>query len=120
MVDPAGALRFIEYRRRFSDLPLVLTEAGNQAESVPSQVRAAQYRRFARLVNRYTYVESVHYFILSGTWEWRRFFLDDQIAAALAEVAPGLRLSASPTLLPLAAALAGGVVRTSASVVSHR
>lgn len=107
MVNPAGALRFTEYRRRFPNLRLVLTEAGSQGERVPSSVRAQQYRRFARVVNRFAYVDSLHFFILSGTDDWRGFFLDDTIAAALAELAAAAPTAGESVYARLATVLTG-------------
>ena len=94
MLDPAHALRLMGLHARFPDLPILVTEAGNDRPGVSAAQRAAEYGRFVRTVARLPYVRSVYFFILSGTPEWQRFFLDDAALAALA--APGR--SAAPVL----------------------
>jgi hypothetical protein len=87
MLDPQRALKLVHVHRRFPALPLLVTEAGNYAPGVTPAEQARQYARFTRTLARLPYVRAVHYFILSGTPEWQRFFFDDQILAAVAGAA---------------------------------
>jgi hypothetical protein len=111
MLDPRRALKLVEYHRRFPGLPLLVTEAGNTSRGVPSAERARQYARFSRTVARLPYVKALHFFILSGTVDWRLFFFDDQAVAAVREAPQepipllaglvDLRRDAAAALLPL-------------------
>jgi hypothetical protein len=85
MLDPRHALKFMEFHRRFPHLPVLVTEAGNNALGVPEAERARQYARFVRTVARLPYVRALHFFILSGTVEWQRFFFDDTMVVAVRE-----------------------------------
>jgi hypothetical protein len=111
MLDPHRALKLVEYHRRFPDKPLLVTEAGNNAAGVPPGERARQYARFTRTVAELPYVRALHYFILSGTVDWRLFFFDD-LAIAAVRAAPrepvplvsgleGMRRDATAAILPL-------------------
>jgi hypothetical protein len=101
----------VEYHRRFPRLPLLVTEAGNTAPGVPPAERARQYARFTRTVSRLPYVKALHFFILSGTVDWRLFFFDDLAVAAVREAPQepipllaglvDLRRDAVAALLPL-------------------
>jgi hypothetical protein len=111
MLDPRRALKLVQYHRRFPHLPILVTEAGNTTAGLPPAERARQYARFTRTVARFPYVRALHYFILSGTRDWRHFFFDDLALAAVRdaprEPAPlvaglaGLRQEAVAVLLPL-------------------
>ncbi|MDQ3702553.1 MAG: hypothetical protein M3442_16760 [Chloroflexota bacterium] len=83
MLDPQRALKLIAVHRRFPQLPMLVTEAGNNAAGVPLAERARQYARFTRIVSRLPYVRALHYFILSGTVDWQMFFFDDLAVAAV-------------------------------------
>jgi hypothetical protein len=87
MLDPRRGLRLAAFHRRFPRLPLLVTEAGNSAWGVPAAERARQYARFVRTLARLPYVRAVHFFILSGTPEWRSYFFDDLTVAAVREAA---------------------------------
>jgi hypothetical protein len=73
--------------------------------------RARQYARFTRTVARLPYVRALHFFILSGTVDWRQFFFDDLSVAAVREAPQepipllaglvDLRQDAVAALLPL-------------------
>jgi hypothetical protein len=80
MLDPAKGMRLLEYHRRFPNLPLIVSEAGNNGHAAGSVERGREYARFVRALARLPYVEAVYFFILYGTPEWRRFFFDDQMA----------------------------------------
>jgi hypothetical protein len=83
MLDPRRALKLIEFHKRFPDKPIVVTEAGNHSVGGPSRERGEQYARFVRTLARLPYVHAVHFFILSGTGEWRRFFFDERMVASV-------------------------------------
>lgn len=85
MLDPQRALKLIAVHRRFPQLPMLVTEAGNNAAGVPLAERARQYARFTRTVSRLPYVRALHYFILSGTIDWQMFFFDDLAVAAVGQ-----------------------------------
>ena len=82
MLDPHGALKLTTMHHRFPGLPIVVTEAGNLTGDIKSAERGRQYARFVRAVAQLPYVEAVHFFILSGSEEWRRFFFDQQMVEA--------------------------------------
>ena len=83
MLDPRRALKLVQYHHRFPHLPILVTEAGNTTAGLPPAERARQYARFTRTVARFPYVRALHYFILSGTRDWRHFFFDDLALAAV-------------------------------------
>ncbi|HET7768659.1 MAG TPA: hypothetical protein VFN74_07770, partial [Chloroflexota bacterium] len=83
MLDPRGALKLTTFRDRFPNLPIVVTEAGSLSHGLSTAERGRQHARFVRTLARLPYVEAVHFFILSGTEEWRRFFFDQSMMAAL-------------------------------------
>ena len=87
MLDPHGALELTRFHERFPKLPIVVTEAGNLSNGLTTVERGRQYARFVRTLARLPYVEGVHFFILSGTEEWRRFFFDQTMMAALRRAA---------------------------------
>jgi hypothetical protein len=86
MLDPQRALAFVQYHRRFPRLPVVVTEAGNRGD-LSTTDRARQYARFVRVLARLPYVRGVHFFILSGSGEWRRFFFDQTMVFAVRRAA---------------------------------
>ena len=87
MLDPRGALKLTTFHARFPQLPIVVTEAGNLSDGPATTERGRQYARFVRTLARLPYVEAVHFFILSGTGEWRRFFFDQTMMGALRRAA---------------------------------
>ena len=87
MLDPRGALALTAFHARFPQLPIVVTEAGNLSSHLTTVERGRQYGRFVRTLARLPYVEAVHFFILSGTDEWRRFFFDQTMMGSLRRAA---------------------------------
>lgn len=107
MLDPRRALKLIGVHNAFPRLPILVTEAGNDAAAPPA-VRAQQYARFTRTLEVLPYVRAVHFFILSGTPEWQSFFFNDQMVQAVRDA------TQEPT--PVLAGLAdlGSVTRAAA------
>lgn len=87
MLDPHGALELTTVHARFPDVPVVITEAGSLAGTISPEERGRQYARFVRTVAQLPYVDAVHFFILSGSDEWRRFFFDHSMVAAVRRAA---------------------------------
>ncbi len=87
MLDPKHALWLVRVHQQFPNLPLLVTEAGNDAPGATPAQRAEEYARFTRTLARLPYVRAVDFFILSGTPEWQPFYLDELALAAVGAAA---------------------------------
>lgn len=83
MLDPKRALKLTAVHVRFPQLAIVVTEAGNLSRGITTFERGRQYARFIRTLARLPYVDAVHFFILSGTEEWQRFFFDPTMLSSV-------------------------------------
>ena len=55
----------------YPDLPIIVTEAGDDGTQANGAVLAYEYARFVRLLAQLPYVRAVDFFLLDGTPEWR-------------------------------------------------
>ena len=91
MLSTDWGLRFVQYRQRFPDKSIEITEFGNSTPGLSRAEMAAQYAAYYQRLQQYPYLRSASSFICSSPDPtWSPFSWCDPLSGALYPVVPAV------------------------------